>query len=125
MNNLGSDAMQTDQRVTDGFLAALEPARARFRGMIVQRILAFEDLRKGVEQGHDAVGALANIAGLAHKISGVGATLGFVQAGDLATALERIIIEGRSRRATPYDIWADAEPGLDALLDALEALLDD
>lgn len=107
----------------DDAMTALGPARARFRGLIIPRILAFEEFRKSAGRGGETRNALENIASLAHKISGVGATLGFTSAGDCARTVERTILTGRSRRAAPQAIWSDVEPQLDALLDALEALL--
>lgn len=122
MNGFISGAVQAAG--DDGLLAALEPARARFRGLIVERVLAFEEFRRGVEREGGAANALANIAGLAHKIAGVGATLGFASVGALAAAVERCVVDGHARCAAPHDIWIGVEPRLDALLDALEALLD-
>ena len=115
----------TQANAIEGLAAALEPARIRFRALIVERILAFEAFRKLILDGDEPQRALANIAGLAHKISGVGATLGFAQAGGLAGALERCILDGRARLADPVHFGAEVEPLLEALLVAMEALLDD
>lgn len=96
-----------------------------FSGLILDRILAFEAFRKQAASvgnpGHD----LVKIASLAHKISGVGATLGFGKAGALAADLERAILVKPARRADPAYFAATVEPLLEALLVELESLLDE
>ena len=104
---------------------ALEPARNRFRGLILDRVLAFETHRRQAARGDDPLRALTAISDLAHKISGVGATLGFTQTGKLAGALERSIAQGRAGRSDPMRVHAEIEPLLEALLIEMEARLDD
>lgn len=103
----------------------LEPARARFRDLLVVRIIAFEEFRKAAQRPAEAADALMKMSDLAHKIAGVGATLGYASAGALAGAVEQTVLSGRARQADAATLWSEVEPRLDALLDTLEALLDD
>ena len=103
----------------------LEPARTRFRGLILHRVLAFESLRTQAARGDHPVRALTAISDLAHKISGVGATLGFAQIGTLAAAVEHSIAHGRAARCDPMRLHAETDPLLEALLIEMEALLDE
>ncbi|NUB44826.1 Hpt domain-containing protein [Fertoebacter nigrum] len=105
------------------YLAALEPVRRRFIETTEARILEIEALRLDVEAGRDAEAAARQIARIAHKISGVAATLGFAQVGALAAQVERLLDAGHSG-GTAKDRWARAKPQVESLLDALEAVLD-
>ena len=102
--------------------AALMPARARFCNLIVQRILAFEAFRVNSATDADPRPASAAIAALAHKIAGVGETLGFSRVGQLAATLEQCTRDGLSRHIPPRELSRDVDPLLDALLDELERL---
>lgn len=103
----------------------LEPARARFRDLLFARIIAFEEFGKSAGRPAEIADALVKIADLAHKIAGVGATLGYASVGTMAFAVEQAVLSGRTRKADAAAVWSDVEPRLEALLDALEALLDD
>lgn len=105
--------------------AVLEPARAMFRGLIVERIMAFEAYRKLVQHGENPQDEMAKIAEIAHKISGVGATLGFFKTGQLAGALDRAITENQAKCADPGYFQLIVDPMLEALLVEMESLLDD
>lgn len=105
--------------------AVLEPARAMFRGLIVERIMALEAYRKLVQHGENPQDELAKIAGIAHKISGVGATLGFFRTGQLASNLDRAITENPAKCADPAYFQLIINPMLESLLMEMEALLDD
>jgi len=105
--------------------AVLEPARAMFRGLIVERIMALEAYRKLVQHGESPQDELARIAGIAHKISGVAATLGFFRTGQLAATLDRAITENTEKCAEPGYFHREINPMLEALLVEMEALLDD
>lgn len=105
--------------------AELLPARARFCGLIVQRIMIFEALRIDVNAGKDAPTALSGIIDLAHKIAGVAETLGFPLLGQMAAQLERQLRDGLARQVPLGSVWQAVEPQLLALMDALEMLLDD
>ena len=104
--------------------AVLEPARAMFRGLIVERIMALEVYRKLVRHGKNPQIEVAKIADIAHKISGVGATLGFLRTGQLAGALDHIITENLAKCADPEYFRLIADPMLEALLVEMESLLD-
>ena len=106
-------------------MSMLEPARTRFCDLLFTRIIAFEEFRKSADRPAETAEALVKISDLAHKIAGVGATLGYPAVGALAGAVEQAALSGRARQADPAAVWSDVEPRLDALLDALEALLDD
>ena len=105
--------------------AVLEPARAMFRGLIVERIMAFEAYRKLVQHGENPQDEMAKIADIAHKISGVGATLGFFRTGQLAGALDRAITENLLKCADPAYFQLIIDPMLESLLVEMESLLDD
>lgn len=111
-------------RSTDSFDTVLEPARIRFRSLIVARVLAFEAYGKLAAGGEDSRQALTGISDLAHKISGVSATLGFATLGALAAALERTIAAGSANHDDPAHFQTIIEPRLEALLDEMESLLD-
>ena len=105
--------------------AVLEPARAMFRGLIVERIMAFEAYRKLVQHGDHPQDHMAKIAEIAHKISGVAATLGFFRTGQLAAVLDRAISDTPAKCAEPAYFQLIVDPMLEALLVEMEALLDD
>ncbi|WP_426034238.1 hypothetical protein [Cypionkella sp. TWP1-2-1b2] len=105
--------------------AVLEPARAMFRGLIVERIMALEAYRKLVQHGENPQDEMAKIADIAHKISGVGATLGFFRTGQLAGVLDRAITENLSKCADLEYFRLIVDPMLEALLVEVESLLDD
>jgi HPt (histidine-containing phosphotransfer) domain-containing protein len=107
--------------VTDDLLA---PARDRFRALIVARILSFETLRQQAASGENVRQALTGISDLAHKISGVSATLGFASLGALAATVERSIAEGRQNHAQPAQCFAAIDPLLERLLDEMEDQID-
>lgn len=102
--------------------SALLPVRSRFLALIVPRVLEFEAFRRQINEGGEATAALAGIGALAHKISGVAATLGFHQVGQLAAQVDRRIVGGRGAPLPP--VWREVEPQLEALMDAMEALPD-
>ena len=104
--------------------AVLEPARAMFRGLIVERIMALEVYRKLVRHGKNPQIEVAKIADIAHKISGVGATLGFFRTGQLAGALDHTITENLAKCADPEYFRLIVDPMLEALLVEMESLLD-
>lgn len=105
--------------------AVLEPASAMFRGLIVERIMALEAYRKLVQHGENPQDQMAKIAGIAHKIAGVGATLGFFKTGQLAGALDRAITENAAKCADLEYFRLVVDPILEALLVEMESLLDD
>ena len=121
----GSPRINLPDEAEQARWSILEPARARFRDLIVVRIIAFEEFRKGAARPAEAAEALVKMSDLAHKIAGVGATLGYASVGTLAGAVEQTVLSGRANRAAAATIWSEVEPRLDVLLDALEALLDD
>lgn len=102
----------------------LKPVRDRFRSLLAERILALEALRRRAANDDDPGPALENIADIAHKISGVGATLGFRRVGELAGILDRSLSELRKKPASYVDFRSEIAQQLEALLVELEALLD-
>ena len=111
--------------VDNDMTTVLEPARAMFRGLIVERIMAFEAYRKLVEHGEYPQDEMVKIADIAHKISGVGATLGFFRTGQLAGVLDRAITEKPAKFDDPEYLRLVVDPMLEALLVEMESLLDD
>jgi HPt (histidine-containing phosphotransfer) domain-containing protein len=97
--------------------------RKRFCEMAVDRILAFESMKMAIAANRQPEQALAEIANLAHKITGVAATLGYPQTGQLAADVELTVRAGVSSRAPSHQTWISVEPILEALLDELESLL--
>jgi HPt (histidine-containing phosphotransfer) domain-containing protein len=110
--------------MTDDLDSLLAPARARFRELIVARVLSFESLRQQAASGEDARQALTGISDLAHKISGTSATLGFARLGALAATVERSIAEGRRKHVPPAQVLAVVDPLLESLLDEMEVQID-
>ncbi|MDB5658232.1 MAG: hypothetical protein JWS10_847 [Cypionkella sp.] len=105
--------------------AALEPARVMFRELLIERIMAFEAYRRLAEQSEHPQVEMVRIADIAHKIAGVGGTLGFAKAGALAGDLDRSITENPAKFAESGYLQRVADPLLEALLVEMEALLDD
>lgn len=105
--------------------AELIPARQRFRDLIIERIMTLEALGIRVRNGQEPRAALAGIVALSHKIAGVAGSLGFSSAGNLAAALERNYLDLTELKTPLRDVWRDTEPRLIALMDELEALLDE
>ncbi|MEO6299262.1 MAG: Hpt domain-containing protein [Paracoccaceae bacterium] len=102
----------------------LLPARARFSDKLTQRAMAFEMFRIDFNNGQNPRTALVNINELAHKIAGVAETIGFPEAGRLATALERSTSSGYEQHASIEETWRIVEPQLVALVDELELIMD-
>lgn len=110
--------------LNDAIPKALFAARDRFRGLIIERIILLEALRIDARNRRDPQAALESISSVAHKIAGVAATLGFMNAGKLAEELERTYYDGADRNVPLDALWLDIEPTLIALMDELESLLD-
>ncbi|MGV8953352.1 MAG: Hpt domain-containing protein, partial [Cypionkella sp.] len=96
----------------------------RFRGLTIERILAFEGFRQQAEHPETAQAAFLGIRDLAHKISGVAATLGFAEAGSFAQTVEQSVIQSLARKLPDAETLAQIDAPLESLLQALEALLD-
>ena len=107
---------------TNDLSSALEPARVMFRELIIERILALEAYRKLAESSECSRLEMAKIA---HKIAGVGGTLGFAKIGALASALDSSITEHPAKFAEARYLKSVVDPLLEALLVEMEALLDD
>ena len=102
---------------------ALEPVRRRFIDTIEERILAIEGLRQDVTHNRDVDASVRAVASIAHKLSGVSATLGFARVGALAATVERML-DAEGSRLTPAGRWALAAVQVENLLEAMEAILD-
>ena len=118
----GKSGQQSD--MTRAIPLALLPARARFHDLILQRIMAFESFRIDFHKRRDPKVALEGVISLAHMIAGVAETLGYPVTGKMAAALEQQSREGLDRKIPAIDLWHSTEPLLIALMDELEAILD-
>lgn len=103
----------------------LLPARQRFRDLVVERILTLESLRIRVSNRQEPRAALSAIVALCHKIAGVAGSLGYVSAGNLAASVERAYRDQAELKLPLNDLWSLIEPRVLALMDELEALLDE
>jgi chemotaxis protein histidine kinase CheA len=121
MNN---QAAVSPNPAADRDTSPLAPARARFRGLTIERILAFEGFRQQAEHPETAQAAFLGIRDLAHKISGVAATLGFAEAGSFAQTVEQSVIQSLARKLPDAETLAQIDAPLESLLQALETLLD-
>jgi hypothetical protein len=104
---------------------ALLPVRARFVDLLLPRVMELERLRCRVNAGQEVVPAILAIGGLAHKIAGVAGTLGFARVGHLALQVDARISEARKMQEPVALFWDATEPVLEALMDAMEAHLDE
>lgn len=104
--------------------AAAVPGQARFRELLVPRVLAFESFRKAIEAGPGADAALRDVAALAHKIAGAAEVVGYPNAGEFSAALETSILRGFAAGATVAGTWREAAPLFERLLDEMECILD-
>lgn len=100
------------------------PIRRRFIETIDDRIAMFEAMKMHLPDQPSAGEALSAIAAEAHKIAGVAETLGFGDVGRAALATEAAIAPFQARRMATADAWRAAQPHLETLLDALEALVE-
>ncbi|WP_372840519.1 hypothetical protein [Phaeovulum sp.] len=101
------------------------PGLARFRELLVPRILAFESLRQAIEKGSGGAAALRDVAEISHKISGVAAPLGYPGIGSNAGTLETTIQHALAAGEPVADIWRKASPMLETLLEGMESILDE
>jgi len=111
----------SDQAAPPPFLAA---ARQRFINLAEARVLAIEAIRQDLGRGTAIAGGLAQIAAIAHQVAGVAATLGYADLGSRAGRIDRMF-KAVDAHQPAEAIWRQAQPELEALLDALEAVLDD
>lgn len=118
-NRSGLDAHQQADYV------ALAPARARFASVLIDRILALESYRQQAMQSENALAAIKSIAALTHKIGGVAGTLGYDRVGDYANFVEHNITAALNRKIDPRRIFEMVADSLEALLNEMEALLED
>ncbi len=120
-----SAADRSKSGVSERIPPSLVEIQARFRAMIVDRILMFEALKRAIEVNQQPAQALGAISDLAHKISGVAATLGYPHAGQLAAEIEQAIHDGNVAARSAHQTWNCIQPDLEALMDELESLLDE
>jgi HPt (histidine-containing phosphotransfer) domain-containing protein len=101
-------------------------ARVQFLDLIFTHVQTIETAKKALVAGQNPSEALDVIAGVAHKISGVAGTLGYIETGEFAGLAEQktrsTIVAGAPD--TGAVIWAKIEPQVEAMLNSLEALLD-
>jgi len=98
--------------------------RDKFRASLVERVLAYEDMRQRLQSDQNSESALKGIFDVSHKISGVARTLGFPVIGELSSEIERRIIEGLAKGGHVHAVCCDILPVLEELLDEMEGLLD-
>jgi HPt (histidine-containing phosphotransfer) domain-containing protein len=101
-------------------------ARVQFLDRIYAHVQTIETAKKALIAEDNLSAAMDVIAGVAHKISGVAGTLGYMETGDLAALAED---KTRSEIAAGLTgsgaaCWARIEPQVEAMLNSLEALLD-
>lgn len=94
----------------------LARAEALFLTLAESRLAALESARARVLSGQSPQDALTEIGGIAHKIAGTAATLGYAALGRNAAEVERMIALG----ATAPEIL----PELEQLLDTLAGLVE-
>ncbi len=99
----------------------LRAAHDVFVSLTTDRIMRIETLAQSVHKRDDAPAALAEIAQIAHKISGVAGTLGYPDIGDTARWIEQQIKTDLAADA-PLRNWDETAKVIDTLLDAMEAL---
>jgi HPt (histidine-containing phosphotransfer) domain-containing protein len=120
---------QGDTRPRDGagpgLASGFDRARGLFAARIEEQIIRIEQCRLDLLSGRSpGRAALDEIEAHVHKISGVAETVGYPRAGRLAGGVERLIGQGRREGLSDRAILECVEPALEALLDALEAVLD-
>lgn len=104
---------------------ALAPVRARFIEAIEGHILSFETLRQEAWRETPEKNALKEIGQLAHRIAGIAGSVGYKQIGEMASSVERRVIECCASDRTESDCVASVDEVLEPLLDSLESKLDD
>lgn len=97
--------------LSDSPLAAAERLFCRLAG---ERLDALEDARLRYAAGQAPFEALAEIGGIAHKIAGTAATLGYAEIGHLAAEVERLVAIGAT--------GAEVIFALDPLMEGLDTL---
>lgn len=102
----------------------LTKLRDKFRASLVERILAYEEMRQQLQSNQNSESALKGIFDLSHKISGVARTLGFPVIGESSSEIERRIVAGHAMGSSVHEICCDILPALEELLDEMEGLLD-
>lgn len=105
----------------DGVPTALLPLRMRFIEMNVARSAELSILRNRLKRDQDPEPSLLEIGDLVHKIAGVAATLGFAEMGRLALELDKLTTCLRLGELRVGQVWSEAEPVLDALIDEIAA----
>jgi HPt (histidine-containing phosphotransfer) domain-containing protein len=101
-------------------------ARVQFMDLVFTYVQTIETAKKALVAEKNPTEAMEVIAGVAHKISGVAGTLGYIETGELASLAEQKtraeVASGRA--AAGAASWTRIEPQIEALLNSLEALLD-
>lgn len=107
--------------VEAGISAKFAAARMKFLDLVEERMSEITRVRRDVAHGADAAEGLRAIAGVAHKICGVAATLGFSSVGDEAREIEESFRMGAGDcDADRY--WKDAQDQIDGFLKMLGSL---
>lgn len=103
-------------------------ARLQFMDLIFTHVQTIETAKKNLAAGNNVPAAMDVIAGVAHKISGVAGTLGYIETGELAALAEQKtraeITSGACIESSGAACWSRIEPQVEAMLNSLEALLD-
>jgi HPt (histidine-containing phosphotransfer) domain-containing protein len=101
-------------------------ARMQFMDLIFTHVQTIETAKKALVADTTVPAAMDVIAGVAHKISGVAGTLGYIETGELAGLAElksRAVIASGAL-SSGAACWTQIEPEVEAMLNSLEALLD-
>jgi HPt (histidine-containing phosphotransfer) domain-containing protein len=101
-------------------------ARIQFMDLIFTHVQTIETAKKALVAETTVPAAMDVIAGVAHKISGVAGTLGYIETGELAGLAEQktraVIASGEMSSGAAC--WKKIEPQIEDMLNSLEALLD-
>jgi chemotaxis protein histidine kinase CheA len=100
---------------------SLDRIRVAFLSGLDQRIEALDELLCYLEVTDAPIPALQGIAEIAHKVSGVGKTLGFPKLGDMANSIE-IMISSVLAETPRHDTIAQIVREVDVMVDHMDGL---
>lgn len=98
-------------------------ARRQFVATVDERIGRIEAMSQFLGQAPGTKAVMQRIVDEAHKISGVAATLGFVELGEAAAQGEILLRRALDGSVAPAAGWNAAKPFIDEMLDRLEAIV--
>lgn len=98
-------------------------ARRQFVTTVDERIGRIEAMSQFLGQAPGTRAVMQRIVDEAHKISGVAATLGFVELGEAAAQSEILLRRVLDGGVAPAVGWAAAAPFIEEMLNRLEAIV--